>query len=1844
MKFVRLATFLFSLFFLTFSLITCDLFNGAADPYLLDKLNEELAYSNAPWVPLRIVAPADLGTTNILPGQQLRTVKLGYSFKLVFVPAPGVPFQGWDAWVDGEGLWSSWRRSSGTSSPDIVNFVRLNSEGTEVEIFVYKMPPSGDLYIGPVGALAGTINNIQPSVGQPPLGSIFPGRLENIRPGYGFNMSFQPSAGYPFRGWQLRSGLSPNGVVFSTWTEGEGTVNNEQYDWNIQWVKRNASGTDISVIVGALPAGISSVTDIIIGPLGIEMPILNVATNPGGLGNIASTITQETPVRLTYAFTTTFTPSADYPFRGWQILVDNAVCAKWELANWTSTNAYSGINVESGWNVRWRLLPQGAPGTEMEITILSVPDSVISGNKTITIMSLDGDKGNVSASLQIPDTAWGVLTPLVGVRRQSFPFAIEFAPNASFAFTGWRAYAGSVAPGNLVDDDTIVQFGNRNQLRTNVTIHTDAAIILVPWCELRPAVSRSSPPLIPAISPFPYDQKITVWFNMNINHNTAVIGDTIKISAIYTTGQNNGQPFEADGDIANYFRISDYNSAERRLEISVKDDTAYPATHLQLLNISVAIAGIKTASNLEMAAPQTITYLTDTSKAQKIYEASNIRASRNGTSYFSNYNTVWQDNTIDRRFNQGKIAPYDFSTVHLSFSVITPEGVTQTPDRFYVYERMYADIAGYSLHSPINNGPYEYLNLVPTNNVYTIIHPLGTGRTDQHKPSGIMQLIIVPWNDSYRDENGPIRQERDAAFAAGHFVTVVMDNAAPGVNDIGAVLTGGALNNGVYNFARNTSFTLTMNELSSLADNSTLRGIHYTEAFNRPWTMDEWNNLQWRVTVPGVVISGVEVEITSGWQSVEQPAPHFTRSLIGWNENPEYTLLIEFRDMMGNVGSVPSASSPKFRIVSDVPVPVTGLVAACAETDTGTNRTTTITVQWILPAVMDRAILTMTDFPDIEKTRTGTGAQMQEHTFTVPSAVISGVRDGQAVNNVIRYDISVVAHNAAGSSSAVNRRIWNVPGMNVSETVSITEINTPAGLAAMPANATGQYALTSNITMTSHIPINNFRGRFYGNGHTIRMEQNVFGNNLSNIGIFGITGIQGSTTDNTVIRDLTVEYANVTVTGWGTTWAGGITGQANGNTKILNCIVKSITESNILRLNTTARAGLGGIAGFMRDTSSIENSLAALNVTLDNISGANEINSGGVVGRIEGSGIAFDNRANISYVTSIGTVSMNKVNNVGGLNFCGGIAGAVTRANLSNCIFGGKINVGNISSDGDVLIGGLAGAFGSGTRSTGTHIGYVYKCKVTGSISVRNYGNAPFLLGGVVGHVAGTNNNNRVMFEDTEYSAGEIYVEQNGEEGIRVGGFVGQLRNFGDFINCHSYAASITASTTNIITTTNHMIGGFAAEMLQSDIYGCSSSSNIIVPATHAATGDLFVGGFVGTMALQDDWPSSLTNCFATGSITVESSNPSADGVFVIGGLVGRSYIFYGSGFNTINRSYATGDIIAISSNIIISPNSAASLVGGLVGNAQTTHIRESFATGNVTARKGTGGDGNIAAGGLVGFIETQSLIENSYALGNVIADNPNTANAVLYAGGLIGNMNINASNSVTRSFAAGSVSARNASVSATTRAGGLVGWRNNGQIQNNAALGASVTAQGGGTRVAARIYGNPTTNIGSGNYARDTMRLEVSDVYNTFHFPFWNGEGADPAIYYRYPASTGFTTPNGENAAESAFRNQAFWQSGLNNLSGSITFHTGSPTGTRISRTTVDTPIFVNYSGNENITFVWQRDGVNISPTVTTSSYTPTQIGRYTIIATNSSFSPLHSASITVTNETTDPAFSGFV
>ena len=798
--------------------------------------------------------------------------------------------------------------------------------------------------------------------------------------------------------------------------------------------------------------------------------------------------------------------------------------------------------------------------------------------------------------------------------------------------------------------------------------------------------------------------------------------------------------------------------------------------------------------------------------------------------------------------------------------------------------------------------------------------------------------------------------------------------------------------------------------------------------------------------------------------------------------------------------------------------------------------------------------------------------------ISTPSINTNNVRSGEPVSNVYQYDISVDL--LSGTSVIASKgplRIWNIPGMSVSidnpailieEAAHLQPSTSPGGRIIIGfAGVDKSYVLTnSNIVLDSHSPLcpgeyTQFQGKFYGNGHTITMSGWSWDDNnatVDNIGLF--SRVNGhSSSQPAIIRDLTVVVkANMTVKSSTSGYAnnvGGIAGQASGNTRIINCIVKGAdmepTKTATLEVSANYQTHLGGIVGFMGNTDlmertvnvDVENCQAALNVTLSTTSNI-QLYVGGVVGRSESSGTLI-------VITGVNTVSMNKTGTTArsGINYCGGIAGYLENTNLSDCVFSGKIDIPlSFKASNNSFIGGLVGDY----EKKGT----ADKCSTTGDIIVRSSGSGPIYLGGVIGQVYGSGDTSRVEITNTVYSDGIIRLESDNST-QRVGGFTGSLMRYSRIEKCHSNALNITA----LIHSGSYsvLIGGFAGQMVQADISNCSSTSPVIIPIESTSTGGAIAGGFSGTLASYDSVKSTVSNCFATGDVTVHSRGSSIDpdqgGSTYIGGFVGASYISNlttSSAVNTISKCYATGNVSVLHYKNGLLPGAGS---GGLVGLARSTDIIESYATGNVTARKDTDGTAPLTTGGLVGFLgwtssdnsAQKSSITNCYATGNVSADNPEeTINASLYTGGLVGYIQIDAGKAVTHSFATGSVSGRNASSistpsAAVNRAGGIVGYRASGLLQNNAALGNSVTVTGGdttvgsGNHVAGRIYGYLLPlfplNESRPNFAKNSMHVEMSGDYNDFSPEVVTISG----IQYDY-------SPHGQAIADSSFYSQNVW------------------------------------------------------------------------------------------------------
>ena len=1320
-----------------------------------------------------------------------------------------------------------------------------------------------------------------------------------------------------------------------------------------------------------------------------------------------------------------------------------------------------------------------------------------------------------------------------GDTRKGYEFDVEFVPLSGYGFEKWLAfktadYAGldktkssnevesSALNGNGV---TITEGVSETGARTaKVTIDTLEPVTLVPWCGNRPRLStQTNPPLNSIQAPFPFDQIVNIWFTMPVKAST--IQDNIRVSAILLTDDERGQrgQYMNDNDgITEYFQLkydADAKGLVDYVELSPKSTEQHPSAHLQLLSISVSVGpGIESEGGVAMAETQVINYQTDTSEAQKAYRPATIQAKRHDGDWFQDGD--WNNPTKDRRFNY---ADDDYKTVQIRFTIPTaniPEGAPSVPNRITIIERLSYDLGGYNANGSIEI-PYENVN--PSGGYYTINHELQT------RTSGIIRLLVLPW---YEEDGEPLFQylEVNNAMAQGQFVTVVMDNAPPGLTDIGAVIGGHVppVNSGLHIFGMNSIMTLTLNRLSFLNDNGAQGGIPTSQAWNRPWTMDERKDLQWRVLVGN--------EIESDWFYVEEEGVVqnvFTTDISSLAVDTEYAIRVQFRDTMGNEST--NETGLRIKRIEGAVDPVTNLRAVCNTTGNS------ITVSWTTPNDMLGAYVYVNGAETIIN---GMGAK--SHKFTVPVIDTSGVREGLAVGNVMRYDISVEAYSAAGRA-AQKLSVWNIPGMNVDQTNTVLLDNNNFSTALVAANSSGKnFILTEDITIDSvWTPIgnfdtaNSFQGVFYGNGYTITLNNGFSFINYTSGTSYSYGGVFGYVQD-ALIRDLTVVYAAATVTSSSLAanniaYIGGIVGYAIGK-PILNCIVEGSGLTVIANgTGGTNPNNVGGIAGSISDGAYIQNCRAALNL-IGSPAGDYPINVGGIIGSLNSAGPS-------SGITSVGTISMKKSPGGTGINYCGGVVGYTNAAiSLTDCVFGGEINISNTFNAGSrsSYIGGLIG-FGNGG-------GTVNNCYVTGNITVNvtDY-NGGIYLGGVIGYLYG-GSTLKYNIKNSNFTDGQIEIKRiNGD--VNVGGFVGGVMLYTEFDNCHSRGKRISAVATE---TGDVSIGGFVGQMRQSSSINCSSSNPVVVPDTQGA-GMVYAGGFCGYLYTQsaENKSARFEGCFSSTDVSAYCGS----GGGYIGGLIGLAGLNNNYLPNIITRCYATGTVAAVN-RANVKSTIYDFCVGGLVGRAEFTDISECYATCFVRADKYTdgsmgytgGGNMPVVAGGLIGFLGSTSSdnrqlssIADCYATGKILVENRNEGQdsndfTDIYTGGLVGFMQIGAAKAVTRNFVTGLVEAQgggfmDGDLTKNTYVGGIVGYLKSGLLQKNVALSTKVIMQDlSVNEFIARIYAASDLINGSKNYAIDSMLIGRSDTLSVVS------------------SGTGPATSQGENVTLNRLRQTDFW------------------------------------------------------------------------------------------------------
>jgi len=563
----------------------------------------------------------------------------------------------------------------------------------------------------------------------------------------------------------------------------------------------------------------------------------------------------------------------------------------------------------------------------------------------------------------------------------------------------------------------------------------------------------------------------------------------------------------------------------------------------------------------------------------------------------------------------------------------------------------------------------------------------------------------------------------------------------------------------------------------------------------------------------------------------------------------------------------------------------------------------------------------------------------------IPKIDNSGVHTGISTGGINEYLISIELFINGIRENYRDFKLWNIPGMSVYHDIPLIELTQEKFSAELKAD-NRNYVLTQHIILDDWTPIGTgedediFRGKFYGNGFTITI--NSFAEEvLANYGLFGI--VQGaSAVQQAEIRDLRVEYADMAINEISTVNFGGITGQANGNTKIQNIVIVVGNESIGLTL-TTATSTVGGITGSLQANAAIENCYTNLNL---NVGSSGDINLGGIAGVSGG-----------SIINSIVAGNLIMSGSGSGYSVFGGIVGRMTGGTIFSCNNNAVINVpGTYSKSGLTFIGGVAGRVG------GSAAAEIMNTNATGNITITSTGTGEVFIGGVSG-ASNYETSATVTFTNCEYFDGDITFTRNTNSGpVNIGGFAGYI---------------------NSTTLNNCWSGALIKERALIKVnYNTGTNLN-----------NIQVGGFAGVLS------GNVTGCYSKISIDVDFNSPSADASDTqrnsFGGFAGLV-----NGNNIIQQCYATGDIDVISRGTDSFHYHTGGFAGLVTGSTKFIYC---YATGSVKVhRSNPSGGGNTDAGGfLSGIWEDGIEIESCFSASSVIvASNKNTSGSI---GGLVG-------------------------------------------------------------------------------------------------------------------------------------------------------------------------------------------------------------------------------------------------
>jgi hypothetical protein len=481
------------------------------------------------------------------------------------------------------------------------------------------------------------------------------------------------------------------------------------------------------------------------------------------------------------------------------------------------------------------------------------------------------------------------------------------------------------------------------------------------------------------------------------------------------------------------------------------------------------------------------------------------------------------------------------------------------------------------------------------------------------------------------------------------------------------------------------------------------------------------------------------------------------------------------------------------------------------------------------------------------------------------------------------------------------------------------------------------FVLDNDIDLVSEfVPINDFRGTFNGQGHSINNFYILANSSRTYAGLFGQISVDGVTIKNVGVN---INSNGVSAS----VYAGGLIGYSSSVV-----VENSYATGDIIASSTNVQVYVGGLIGYSTRVD-VENSYATGDITVTSTSGSASAYVGGLIGYNTNS-LMF-NRVVVENSYATGDIIATTIANYNFLDviasvYVGGLIGYST----SSLIVENSYATGDITATATTTSGSVYGS--SASVYAGGLIGYS-------------------TMSGTIGGSYRTS----VVVENS-YATGDITATPTSTYAsfaayAHVGGLIGYSNSDVSVTVANSYATGdITATPTSTY--------GFAASVYVGRLIGsCGgitvensyATGNVTATTSASGSGPAYAGGLIGYIGSTMSGV-TIDSSYATGDITASAAG---SGSAIAGGLIGYS----GSSSLSVENSYATGNVTATASG------SGSAYAGGLIGSGSVT-IKNSYARGDVTAITGSSASSSAFAGGLIGNIGV--IVENSYATGDVIA------------------------------------------------------------------------------------------------------------------------------------------------------------------------------------------------------------------------------------------------------------------